>query len=189
MAITHHTTTKLMLNWFDLGDCLSMDGGGWLFNCVGLFQEPLSVATTQCATTWWMPVLACFRTRSRCLSMNDGEWFIDCVGLFQELLPMATTQCTRWMWWEWWSEKMTKQSCFFIQVVFPVCWSACLSHMHAHTPTHSCTCACARTHTHAHAHVHAHMHTYVYANDRGILIVFFNTFYHALWLIQSLLHR
>ena len=72
MAITHHTTTKWMLNWFDLGDFVYL----WMVVddslTVGLFQEPLSMATTQCATTWWMPVLACFRTRSRSLSMNDG---------------------------------------------------------------------------------------------------------------------
>lgn len=85
---------------------------------------------------------------------------------------MATTQCTRWMWWEWWSEKMTKQSCFFIQVVFPVCLLVCLSLTHARTYTHTFMYMRVCAHTRAHARVHAHMHTYVYANDRGILIFF-----------------
>ena len=47
------------------------------------------MATTQCAITWWMPVLACFRTRSLGpLSIHEWWWMTH--GLCWLVLGLVT---------------------------------------------------------------------------------------------------
>ena len=178
MAITHHTTTKWMLNWFDLGYFVYL----WM-----VVDDSLTVLV--CFRSLWVWQQHSVQLHGGCLC-----WLVLELGavvypwmMVDDLLTVLVCFRSFCLWQppnvqggcggsggqKRWQSKAVSLFRWFSLFV---CWSACLSHMHAHTPTHSCTCTCARTYTCAHARVRAHMHTYVYANDQGILIFFLTLF-------------